>query len=43
MAVLHGATVLAQGYPNRALRIIVPLAPGGNVDLIAREANIKAD
>ena len=31
---VHGQT--AGGYPARPLRIIVPLAPGGNVDLVVR-------
>jgi tripartite-type tricarboxylate transporter receptor subunit TctC len=37
-AALVSATALAQApdYPVRAVRIIVPLAPGGNVDIVAR-------
>jgi len=33
-----GPVALAQSpdYPHRAIRIIVPLAAGGNVDIVAR-------
>lgn len=35
LGALTGA-VFAQGYPNRAIRVIVPQPPGGGFDLVAR-------
>jgi tripartite-type tricarboxylate transporter receptor subunit TctC len=32
---------LSQSYPNRAIRLLVPFAPGGGSDLIARIAGHK--
>ena len=36
LAVLAALEAGAQGFPSRAIRIIVPLSPGGNVDLVTR-------
>jgi tripartite-type tricarboxylate transporter receptor subunit TctC len=39
--VLLGANAMAQQYPNRTVRIVVPATPGGAIDLIARTLSEK--
>ena len=36
MLVMHGGYVLAQGYPDRPIRFIIPYPPGGASDVTAR-------
>ncbi len=36
MLLVAANTLFAAAYPERSIRIIVPYAPGGNIDITAR-------
>ena len=40
-ALLSGAVYAQQAYPNRPIRLVIPYAPGGPVDIVGRVTGLK--
>lgn len=41
VTILSTATYAAEGFPSRPIRVVVPIAPGGGMDTIARIVSVK--
>jgi len=43
LVALFACTALAQEYPVRAVRVVVPFAPGGGTDIVGRILDSRVD
>ncbi len=43
LPLVFSGAVQAQAYPTKSIRVVVPYAPAGNVDIVARIINVKLE